>query len=91
MSSIADLKVEKNVWINATSAAGASPGDDLLVQNIGNHTMRVEAAVNQPTGDTVGAVVRSGKQVEAITELTESVWLFGRRNSTTVNIQVIVP
>lgn len=89
MASVVDVKIEKDMWVNLTAAAGASAGDDLLVQNIGGHKGRVENSVTIPSGDTVGLVISPSKTAQAFTEPTENVWGFGRGGATTYHIQVL--
>ena len=89
MASIADVKLEKDIWTDLTVAAGASAGDDLIVQNIGGHKIRVETADTQPVGDTVGLVLNKNKTALAETAISEKVWGFGRGSSSTVSVQVL--
>lgn len=89
MASIADVKLEKNIWTDLTVAASASAGDDLLVQNIGKHSIRVEVADTQPIGDTVGLVLNPTKTAQALTGVSEKVWGFGRGSASTAHMEVL--
>lgn len=89
MASANDVKIEKDVWTDLTAAAGAVAGDDIRVQNLGGHDIRVETADAQPSGDIVGTLVGPRKQALAETTASEKVWGFGRGSASTVNLQVL--
>lgn len=89
MPSAVDVKIERNVWTDLTVAAGLSAGDDLLVQNIGNHSIRVEVADTIPSGDTVGLVLNPNKSAQALTKVSEKIWGFGRRSDSTAHLEAL--
>lgn len=89
MASVEDVKVERNIWTDLTAAAGLSVGDDLLVQNIGAHRIRVEVADIIPSGDTVGLVLNPNKTAQALPAPSEKVWGFGRRSDSTAHLEAL--
>ena len=89
MTSAPDIKIDKNTWINVTAAGGFAAGDDLIVQNIGKHPVRVENSVTQPAGDTVGLLLNPVKSAQALTDVTENVWVFGRSSASTVHVEAL--
>ena len=59
-----------------TTAASAVAGDDLLVQNLGGHSIRVEVSATIPLTFNVGLLVSPKNSAQAVTAVGEKVWAF---------------
>lgn len=89
MASATDITVTENEWVDLTTAAGASVGDDLLVQNLKGNFIRVENSTTTPTNFKLGLLVTPFKSAQATTEVGEKVWAFGIGRASTVHVEVL--
>lgn len=81
MSSLPDIFLPPQTWVNVTSVLGFAVGDDLVAQNTGYHRVRVAVSVSEPTSFATGALLMPKASATAKTAVTESVWAYSANGS----------
>ncbi len=91
MVSQPDVPLAADTWVNITSGISASPGDDLIVQNIGSTQIRVETSIGAPAADAgdVGLCVNPKKSAQAVTGGSENVWARAIGQPSTAHAEVL--